>query len=146
MIVILTTICVGEDGDRHCAEDACGGRPPSSTCSSLLFEMTLKITALTNINGNMDASGRDTSRWLIQQLLPKLHWLLISAQDCSLLDTRWKFSLLEKFHIITNEPIWSLIWLVSIIAVFCYFSVLWIPPLTQISVVVWWIVIDAANR
>ena len=96
MILILTTICAGEDWDRHCAEDACGDRPSSSASSSLLFDMTLKVKALTNINGNMDDTGRDTSGWLNQQLLPKLHWLLISAQDCFLLDTRWKIVQLQN--------------------------------------------------
>ena len=42
MILILTTFCEGEDGDGHCAEDAGGGRPPSSSSSPLLFDMTLK--------------------------------------------------------------------------------------------------------
>ena len=61
MILILTTLFVGEDGDRHCAEDACGDRPPSSASTSLLFDMTLKVKALTNTNGNMDDTGRNTS-------------------------------------------------------------------------------------
>ena len=49
-------------GRDRSSEDACGDRPLLSTSSSLLFEMTLKVTALTNINGNMDdRDGRDTS-------------------------------------------------------------------------------------